>query len=391
MQDRLSQLEDYSFHLADEITKLIGMMEAEFASSANHDALPFQDENKRAIIRAKMDELFSYTVQNRPAPSMTTLTGSGGTLRKASERKHRSSMASSGAHHTSTAAAAAAVLAVPEKIPFPRQHFEQLVLPPKRKQAPSKGVPEDETEEQRDLRLRDSVFNEILQTETDYIRDLGVLVGLYLRPLKNEYLGMVGEYDLKSMFKNVETILEVNSRLLAKLEEQEALPPKEQKIGAVFVSMLEEFSNYDPYCTNQVSSEETVQKMLKENPRFAEFAEEVRQMEESHNLEIQTFLMKPFQRICRYPLLLKELQKRTPSDWPDFKAITSAMDGVNIVMQGANETKRVTDSMLKVFDIQQKLIGASDVRNHSQLYYLRNHSNQFYWVYFIGGLITKDA
>lgn len=250
-----------------------------------------------------------------------------------------------------------------EKVPFPRQYYEQLVLPPKRKQvempAPKDGI---ESEESRDLRLRDGVFNEILTTETDYVRDLGVLIGLYLLPLKNEFAGLVSEFHLSRLFKNVDVLFEVNSRLLKQLEEEAEKPPIEQSIGKVFLNASQELLQYSNYCTNQVSSEEIVQQQLRENQRFAEFAADVHKMEESHSLEIQSFLMKPFQRICRYPLLLKELMKRTPNSWPDYASVVSAVQAIDAIMKDANETQRVTDSMLKIIDLKDRLVGIDDAQ-----------------------------
>lgn len=62
---------------------------------------------------------------------------------------------------------------------------------------------------------------------------------------------------------------------------------------------------YNTYCANQQVSTETAEELLKQNTKFREFVEEVQQLEPCNRQEFYSFLLKPFQRICRYSLLLK--------------------------------------------------------------------------------------
>lgn len=71
--------------------------------------------------------------------------------------------------------------------------------------------------------------------------------------------------------------------------------------------------------------------------------------------DINGYLIKPFQRICRYVLLLKELIKNTPQDWPDYKDLQDSMDSIDAIVRQANETKRVMDNLMKIQEIQSSL------------------------------------
>ena len=52
----------------------------------------------------------------------------------------------------------------------------------------------------------------------------------------------------------------------------------------------------------------------------------------------------------------KELAKMTPKGWgEDLPFIENATKAIDVVVKGANETKRVNDKMLKVLDLQNKL------------------------------------
>ena len=75
----------------------------------------------------------------------------------------------------------------------------------------------------KNMKARCNIINEIMSTETDYLRDLGVIVGFYMRPLQYDFDQQVKvtQYDMNAMFKNVESLLAITKRFLAELEAQE--------------------------------------------------------------------------------------------------------------------------------------------------------------------------
>ena len=153
------------------------------------------------------------------------------------------------------------------------------------------------------------------------MRDLAVLIGvsnkspceisliclvqLYLRPLRDEFKDILGQYEVKKLFKNAEALWDIHLRILSLLQEEEKKPPREQEIGNVFSQMKEALGEYNTYCANQQTSSETAEKLMKENSKFRELVEEIQQLEPCNRQEFYSFLLKPFQRICRYSLLLK--------------------------------------------------------------------------------------
>jgi hypothetical protein len=84
--------------------------------------------------------------------------------------------------------------------------------------------------------------------------------------------------------------------------------------------------------------------------------------EESMREDLDGYLIKPFQRICRYVLLLRELLKGTPSDWADYQNIVTAMEGLDAVVRKANETKSAMDNLLKIQEIQASLEEELDLK-----------------------------
>lgn len=88
---------------------------------------------------------------------------------------------------------------------------------------------------------------------------------------------------------------------------------------------------------------------------FIFFKKNAREQEGSRFEDITGFMIKPFQRVCRYVLLLKEYTKQMPPKWKDVKSLLTAIEGIDAVVRRANETKRVMDNEITMQNIRQNL------------------------------------
>ena len=105
-------------------------------------------------------------------------------------------------------------------------------------------------------------------------------------------------------------------------------------------------------------------------------------MEQEHcrGLTLFSFLIKPIQRICKYPLLLRvsscvihdfppikihtyyyyflqDLIKDTPEDHPDYQTLQSAFSQIEEVVEYVNERKRLAENLQKILAIQELIEG----------------------------------
>lgn len=63
----------------------------------------------------------------------------------------------------------------------------------------------------------------------------------------------------------------------------------------------------------------------------------------SNLLDMGSLLIKPVQRVMKYPLLLGELWQATPEDHPDRQPLEEALAAVKVVNININEFKRRKD------------------------------------------------
>ncbi|XP_068934626.1 pleckstrin homology domain-containing family G member 2 isoform X2 [Petaurus breviceps papuanus] len=201
------------------------------------------------------------------------------------------------------------------------------------------------------------VVREIVETERAYVRDLKSIVEDYLGCLvANGPPGLNSEH-LGTLFSNIEDIYEFSSELLEDLENSSSA----HGIADCFVQRSEEFDIYTLYCMNYPSSMALLRD-LSLSPPVAQWLQE-RQAQLRHSLPLQSFLLKPVQRILKYHLLLQELGKH----WPEGagaeqgpggrEVVEDAIVSMTAVAWYINDMKRKQEHAARLQEVQRRLGG----------------------------------
>ena len=72
---------------------------------------------------------------------------------------------------------------------------------------------------------------------------------------------------------------------------------------------------------------------------------ELQRSPECRQLDLEDLLIKPPQRLCRYPLLLKELARALPADSLAVPQVEKAVQVMEELLRAANETKRQSETI----------------------------------------------
>ncbi|TPX39828.1 hypothetical protein SeMB42_g06228 [Synchytrium endobioticum] len=187
---------------------------------------------------------------------------------------------------------------------------------------------------EKEVKRQMAIF-ELITTERDYVRDLGILIDVFMKQLAGRKL--ISAKNVEAVFSNLEQLLSVNQDLLKRLEERRAAYPVIDKLGDIFVSMGEHFLVYTMYCGNQGSALSKMQSTIHSNKAVRAFLEEIYKLPILRNLDLGGFLIKPVQRLCKYPLLLKEIMKYTPETKADYAALKLALEKMQSVVSLVNE------------------------------------------------------
>lgn len=147
---------------------------------------------------------------------------------------------------------------------------------------------------------REHIIDELVKTERTYVQHLELLQEF--KKLVEEKGVLTGD-NVHDMFLNLNALLDTQRRFLIRVEQTNAQPPEEQNWGQLFVIYKDAFKVYEPYIANQKRCEELVMREF-DKLRETGGSPEMQQMVESPPI-LTSFLMKPFLRLTKYPLLLK--------------------------------------------------------------------------------------
>ncbi|KAJ5180556.1 hypothetical protein N7492_003766 [Penicillium capsulatum] len=253
--------------------------------------------------------------------------------------------------------------------------------------------------EQRRLKKRRHVIKELVDTEYTFGRDMKVVDDIY-KGTSNSCLDLSVE-DVKILFANSDQVVQFSMSFQDALKNAARsiyIMPKSQRwgskrsarnnrpgssggdeqlavdagksdlekdratgIGGAFLANMEQMEKvYADYLRNHDAANKKLQ-VLQSNPKVAIWLKECREWaaDLTGAWDLDSLLVKPVQRILKYPLLLSELLESTPKDHPDYLNLATALKEVTNISVRINEMKKRADLVGQVVGRKRK---ESDVR-----------------------------
>uniref|UniRef100_A0A3Q1J3C1 Uncharacterized protein n=1 Tax=Anabas testudineus TaxID=64144 RepID=A0A3Q1J3C1_ANATE len=207
-------------------------------------------------------------------------------------------------------------------------------------------------------RLR-KVIQELVDTEKSYVKDLTCLFEFYLKPLQNESFLTLDE--MESLFGSLPEMLDFQRVFLQTLEERIASSPDFStletpsqfkkllfSLGGSFLYYADHFKLYSGFCANHIKVQKVLER-AKTDQAFKEFLD-ARNPTKQHSSTLESYLIKPVQRVLKYPLLLRELVSLTDGDSEEHYHLTEALKAMEKVASHINEMQKIYEDYGSVFD-----------------------------------------
>ncbi|XP_063790148.1 kalirin isoform X7 [Pseudophryne corroboree] len=194
--------------------------------------------------------------------------------------------------------------------------------------APS-PAPRNHEEEQKAKALRGRMFvlNELVQTERDYVKDLGVVVESFIPRIQEKGTPEDMNGKEKIVFGNIHQIYDWHKDFF--MGELQKCLPEPERLSQLFIKHERKLHMYVVYCQNKPRSEYVV-------AEYDSYFEEVMQ-EINQRFTISDFLIKPIQRITKYQLLLKDFLKYSQKAGLDCSDIEKAVELMCLVPKRCND------------------------------------------------------
>lgn len=231
-------------------------------------------------------------------------------------------------------------------------------------------VDEEAVKAKRRLGQRRNVIKELVDTEAIFVRDMNIVEEIYKGTA--EACPKLDDQTVKLIFRNTNEIVEFHTVFLAELKEAvtpvyipkgsrktqmqapaadanglpklELTPEKdgEVSIGPLFARHIETMKTvHEVFLRNsdqavkrlvQIQQDATVKVWLSECNEVAK--------DLTAAWDLDSLLIKPMQRITKYPNLILTMLQHTPEDHPDRRALMAAKDIVESAILEINKTKK---------------------------------------------------
>ncbi|KAI0645373.1 hypothetical protein C8Q79DRAFT_926630 [Trametes meyenii] len=190
---------------------------------------------------------------------------------------------------------------------------------------------------------RANIIRELVETERKYVQDLEVM-----QRYCDEALKYLDRDTLHLLFPGLNKLLNFQRKFLIKVESIAELAWNEQRWGLPFTENEEEFAVYEPYCANYTMASEI---MLQEEANLIALNNII-----NVKGELPAFLIKPVQRICKYPLLLESLLKAVNNtDYPFVDELKAGVAAAKRITDKINEAQRRAENDATVKNLEGRV------------------------------------
>ncbi|KAM9840274.1 intersectin-2-like [Aulostomus maculatus] len=190
-------------------------------------------------------------------------------------------------------------------------------------------------------RKRQGYIHELIQTEETYVEDLELVLEVFHKPMSES--GRLTEAEMGIIFVNWRELIMCNTKLLKALRVRkktggENMPV--QLIGDLLASELAHMQPYIRFCSCQLNAAALLQSKTHNQPDFKDFLKKIATNYRCKGMPLSSFLLKPMQRITRYPLLIKNILEHTPDHHADHVPLREALERAEELCSQVNEGVR---------------------------------------------------
>ncbi|KAE8271173.1 hypothetical protein A4X09_0g1145 [Tilletia walkeri] len=211
---------------------------------------------------------------------------------------------------------------------------------------------------------RQEVLWELCETERLFVQAICSVQKIFALPLRTpEGRWIKGvPCSVARLFDWLEDIFQLHCKIhstLQRARQQQA--PILVHIADQLLRCIPKLEAHQPYLVRFESVTQTIEEMLRsENSVFGQFIKMQMQIPECNSMSFSSFLLKPVQRLMKYPLFFKQLAELTPSTHPDHHATQSLLQTTDQVIRDMNDVKAREEDYRDLKLLQNRIKGLPD-------------------------------
>ncbi|XP_043196241.1 intersectin-1-like isoform X3 [Amphibalanus amphitrite] len=202
-------------------------------------------------------------------------------------------------------------------------------------EAPAVGPPVT-TEQDRQ---RQEAIAELIDSERSYLASMALVTEVFRRPLAAA--GLLTREESHALFVNWSDLVKTSRKLVVSLKVRRKMSAGGviQLIGDIMCENLPHMECYMRFCSCQLRAATLLQKKV-QHPRFDDAVRRCQSDPRAGGMPLSSFLLKPTQRVTKYPLLIKQILKHTAVDHPDRANLEEALNRAEELCRQLNEGVR---------------------------------------------------
>ncbi|XP_061559725.1 intersectin-2a isoform X2 [Phycodurus eques] len=190
-------------------------------------------------------------------------------------------------------------------------------------------------------RKRQGYIHELIRTEETYVDDLELVLEVFYKPMSES--GRLTEAEMGIIFVNWRELIMCNTKLLKALRIRKKTGGDNMPVQLIGELLASELTNMQPYvrfCSCQLNAAALLQSKTHNQPDFKDFLKKIATNYRCKGMPLSSFLLKPMQRITRYPLLIKNILEHTPDHHADQSPLREALERAEELCSQVNEGVR---------------------------------------------------
>ncbi|XP_061468319.1 rho guanine nucleotide exchange factor 39 [Rhineura floridana] len=196
-------------------------------------------------------------------------------------------------------------------------------------------------------RKRCRTAKELVQTEQEYLDQLGLVAVYFVTILKAK--GTLKPAEQEAIFGCLESICSVSRTLLFHLERG--------CLGVALECFCHQLVLYICYAENLEKAQNTLEKLVRKNKSFSRFKKLQESRPEFKGSHLEDLLPLPLRRLSQYRQLLEDLVENTHPENSDFQQLTGVLQSVSKAFHQVQEISRCRDNANQMCRVQKLLKG----------------------------------
>src|SRR5581483_1810194 len=203
-----------------------------------------------------------------------------------------------------------------------------------------------------------------------YVRDLRLIEENFINPIKKveekyrqKHKRHIVPENLNKVFNSISYFLFIHEVISNCLNErQEAQSPLVRSVSDILLAYVWVFRAYAPYLIHYEDALRELDECIRKKDKLGRIVRKQQKSPSCRNMPLTTYLLKPFQRLLKYPLLITNLLKGTDKEGFDYENTVSLKTKLDDVLSDVEEQKRSHDNMERLRELETRIHGLGHFR-----------------------------